>query len=450
MERKANIEERYYSEKCKMLADVFSRKYIIIAEVDLETATVLIIKSNIGQLIEEKRLSWAKAIDYYTWYTAFPEDKKKIRSLTLEKMKKILEKSEEEDFTMELRCFSKKKEYMWIEVNIIPIFSQENKLLITAHNISKDKIIKSIVDLFVFKNYDYLTLIDTKRNSYITLSRSESGTPVPPISGEDYEQDMIQYNKQFVVPEDCERVTANMRILHIIKMLEEKDAYGFQSGGLEKDGTYRRSRIQFTYYDKAAGLVLLSRINVTQIYLEEQEKNLRLSEAMRAASHDALTGIYNQKAVFDLVSCSLESQYRRMAALLFIDVDNFKMVNDTLGHQKGDELLKYLADFINRIAEKDGIAGRIGGDEFLLYLPIIEKKEIVNQKGRKICTMFDTFTDTELKGLPITCSVGISLYPQDGTDYKTLLCKADQALYHSKRYGKSQYYFYSESINPIH
>lgn len=253
---------------------------------------------------------------------------------------------------------------------------------------------------------------------------------------------MIRYNRKYVTPEDYERVTGNMQIPHVLKMLEQSDQYSFTSGGITTDGKYRRSRTLFLSYDKAAGLILCARTDVTQIYLEEQEKGRQLSKALRSAQLDPMTGIYNQKATAELVTRSLESQYRRMAAVLFIDVDNFKMVNDTLGHQVGDDLLCYLARRIQEIAGRSGIAGRLGGDEYLLYLPDFSSISEVEDVAGKICDLFFA-SPVEIEKDLLSCSVGISIYARDGTNYNTLLRKADQALYTSKRYGKRLYYLYS-------
>lgn len=221
------------------------------------------------------------------------------------------------------------------------------------------------------------------------------------------------------------------------------DTYSFTSSGLTVDGQYRRSRVVYLYYDKPAGLILCARTDVTQIYLEEQQKRRQLAVALQTAQLDPMTGIYKQKATGELVTRSLEDQYRDISAFLFIDVDNFKMVNDTLGHQKSDELLCFLADSIRDMAGCNGIAGRIGGDEFLLYLPSVPSVESVKRIAGQVCNVFNSYADLALKPDLVSCSVGISLYPHDGTDYKTLLRKADQALYTSKRYGKNRLSLYS-------
>lgn len=260
---------------------------------------------------------------------------------------------------------------------------------------------------------------------------------------------MIRYNRTYVAPEDFEQVTANMQIPHVLKMLAQSDSYSFTSGGITNDGKYRRSQVLFLFYDKTAGLILLARTDVTQIYLEEQEKSRQLHEALVSAQLDAMTGIFNQKATTGLIKRSLESQYRKMAAFLFIDVDNFKQVNDTLGHQTGDHLLCFLAQRLQEIAGRSGIAGRLGGDEFLLYLSDISSIRKIEEIARSICDIPSTLSEVSILQGMISCSVGISIYPHDGTDYEKLLGKADQALYTSKRYGKREYYFYSLEAEPL-
>lgn len=183
--------------------------------------------------------------------------------------------------------------------------------------------------------------------------------------------------------------------------------------------------------------------------MEEQARNERLTAALYEAQHDALTGLLNHKGLKSLVVDSLEQLEKRQAAFLFIDVDNFKMVNDTLGHQEGDRLLRHLASAIQEIADQAGIAGRIGGDEFLLYLPQYTSVEQITRHAEEICHIFDPFAGETGKEFPISCSVGVSIYPKDGMDYESLLRKADQALYTSKRYEKNRCYFYSEEISAV-
>lgn len=445
MENNPNKKNKnFYYDKHTTFQKVFFNKYISIVELDLYTGKGFIIKSEYDSELEGSYIKWEKILERYVSRRVYYDDREIIFSLTLKYMEKEL-KNNCKEFPIEIRCLSNSEEYNWVQIEAFVLSLEERKILITTLDINQDKIIRHIIELFVYKNFDYIILLNTKHNSYTRLSGNKDGVPIPLKFGDNYTADMIEYNKKYIVSEDIDYVTKNMQIDNIIKNLENFDTYSFSSGGIKEDGTYRRTRLQFTYYDKKAGLVIISRVDVTQIYLEEQAKNAALLSAMQAATLDTLTGIYNQKAINNLISQSLENQYHTLSAFLFIDVDNFKMVNDTLGHQEGDKLLCFLAKFLKNTVGKNGIAGRIGGDEFLLFLPSISNIDIASEYAKKICKAFDKYTNILSKKLPVTCSIGISLYPYDGTDCKILIRKADQALYTSKRYGKNQYVFYSEN-----
>lgn len=173
----------------------------------------------------------------------------------------------------------------------------EKKLLVTTRNVDGQRMLKSIVEQFVFQNFDYFMLLNVKNNSYTMFSGDTNGMPLPPVSSDDYTAEVARYNTKYVAKEEYERVTASMQIPHVIEMLEREPSYSFTSKGYTVDGALRRSRVQYRYYDKAAGLILLTRTNITEIFKEEQEKNERLTAALYEARHDALTGLLNQKGI---------------------------------------------------------------------------------------------------------------------------------------------------------
>lgn len=434
-----------YIEEYKVLAETFIKDYNSVVELDLNTGIAFIYKSSLDLELEKTKIHWEELVERYASKRAYSVDCDKVRMLSLEYMINSLENGLIE-FPMEVRCIAEGKAYDWSEIKVSVISHSEKKVLVMTRVINEIRILKSIIELFVYQTFDYLILLDIKNDSYIRFSGDKNGIPLPPVTGE-YTKDMIEFNKKYVLPEDMDRVTESMQIPHVIKMLEKERKYVISSGAKRMDGSYRRTRVQFLYYDKMAGLVLLSRNDVTQIYLEEQKKEEQLNNALKNAKYDGLTRVYNHKAIKELIICALERQYRNMAAFLFIDVDNFKMVNDTLGHQMGDKLLCYLADSIKKIGSNKGMTGRIGGDEYLLFLPQISSRDEIESYANKICSVFQVFPEPVLENLPVSCSVGISIYPQDGIDYETLVRKADQALYSSKRYGKNRYYFYSEELS---
>lgn len=435
-----NLESRYAA-----FAKAMAKNYISIAEVDLHTNSAVVLKSLEDQVLECRELAWSEILERYAMRRVYAEDRSILHSLNVDCFNDLLEKGKGE-ITLELRCNSPNAAYVWVEIQVTLLSIPEKKLLVTTRSIDEQRMLKSIVDQFVFQNFDYFVLLNAQNNTYTMFSGDKNGTPIPPFAGDNYTAEVARFNAKYVIPEEYERVTANMQIAHVVAMLEHNASYSFYSNGLTVEGAQRRTRIQFRYYDKEAGFILLTRTDITELFLEEQAKNNRLTKALYDARHDALTGLLNQKGIEAQVMESLKQQRMEQAVFLFIDVDNFKMVNDTLGHQEGDRLLRFLADSIQKIAGANGIAGRIGGDEFLLYLPKLSDTEQVISHARQICNAFDSYTKESEKDLPISCSVGISTYPKDGTDYECLLRKADQALYTSKRYGKNRCYFYSEEM----
>lgn len=436
----ADYESRYIA-----LAKGLAKNYISIAQVDLRTGNAAVLKSTWDQQLEGRELPWPALLERYAQRRAYPEDRVMLHSLTQDCLNDFLERGEDE-FTLEVRCIADGAAYVWAEINVSILSIPEKILLVTTRGIDKQRMLKTIVERFVFQSFDYFILLNAKTNSYTMFSGDKYGTPLPPFSGDDYTAEVARFNAKYLVPEEYERVTANMQIPHVLEMLERQESYVFLSSGVTAEGAPRRSRVQFQYYDKAAGLILLTRTDLTEMFLEEQAKNERLTAALYEARHDALTGLLNQKGAEAIVIDSLEQMGEDQAAFLFIDVDNFKMVNDTLGHQKGDLLLRFLADCIQKIAGQVGVAGRIGGDEFLLYLPRFSSVQQIMDCAQRICKVFDGFMMESSNELPVSCSVGVSIYPKDGTDYECLLRKADQALYTSKRYGKNRCYFYSEEM----
>lgn len=440
-EKYSNPENRYTA-----LAKTLAKNFISLAEVNLCTGKAIVLESRKDLELVGKELLWSELLDRYAQRRAYPEDRSKVLSLTQDYLNSFLDQGNEE-LVLEVRCHSDNAAYTWTEINISVISAEERHLLVTTRSIDEDRMLKSIVEQFVYQDLDYFVLLNAKNNSYTMFSAKKNGTPIPPTFGESYSAQMMKYNARYVAPEEFQQTTDNMQIPHVLEMLEKEERYSFSTSGITDQGTFRRTRVQFQYYDKDAGLILLTRTDITRMFLEEQAKNERLAAALQDARQDALTGIYNQKGTEALAIDLLTKQTEGRAAVLFVDVDNFKMVNDTLGHQEGDTLLRFLASSIRDIAaEYAGIAGRIGGDEFLLLLPDISSLVQVKNCAGRVCHTFDTVTEGAIKSIPISCSVGISIYPEDGTDYKTLLRKADQALYTSKRYGKNRYYFYSERL----
>lgn len=179
---------------------------------------------------------------------------------------------------------------------------------------------------------------------------------------------------------------------------------------------------------------------------------LKAHEALlsRLANADPLTGLPNRHWMMQYLPLAIEraAQQQTMLALLFIDLDNFKTINDTSGHAAGDEVLKIAAARLQSAVREEDHVVRLGGDEFTIILDSTEgHDQIVPLAERIVYALNEPFTLRGIEHHSVRGSVGISLYPQDGTSSETLLQHADTAMYAAKANGKGQYRFYQPSLS---
>ena len=174
------------------------------------------------------------------------------------------------------------------------------------------------------------------------------------------------------------------------------------------------------------------------------EQNLRF-----VASHDPLTGLFNRNIFNERLHQALAqaARFERSLSLLFIDLDGFKLINDTHGHNAGDALLGELAERLRTTLREGDVIGRMGGDEFVV---LIEEFAEVGQVAEVAKKLLDTVTRPFVlhgQSCQVTASLGISIYPDDGSDAQTLLKNADMAMYLVKQQGKNSFRFYSPQMN---
>ena len=168
------------------------------------------------------------------------------------------------------------------------------------------------------------------------------------------------------------------------------------------------------------------------------------------ANYDALTGLPNRTLLHDRLRQAVFAQRNvRAIAVVFIDLDHFKVVNDSLGHSVGDELLKSMAERLRSVLRDGDTVARLGGDEFVLILNDQNNEEVVFRAMQRITAKVNQPHSVEGKELYITCSAGISLHPQDGPDVDTLLKNADVAMYRAKEAGRNNFQFFTSEMNQL-
>jgi diguanylate cyclase (GGDEF)-like protein len=166
------------------------------------------------------------------------------------------------------------------------------------------------------------------------------------------------------------------------------------------------------------------------------------------ANYDALTGLPNRNLLHDRLRQAVYSQRNpRAIAVVFMDLDHFKFVNDSLGHSVGDKLLKGMGERLRSVLREGDTVGRVGGDEFVLILNDQANEEVIFRAMQRISAKVAEPIDIDGKEMYVTCSAGISLYPQDGPDVDTLLKHADAAMYRAKEHGRNNFQFYTSEMN---
>ena len=166
------------------------------------------------------------------------------------------------------------------------------------------------------------------------------------------------------------------------------------------------------------------------------------------ANHDALTGLPNRALVSDrmMQAVTFSQRFGHSLWLVFIDLDNFKLINDHLGHQAGDELLCVIANRLRACANEGDTVARLGGDEFLLLLPVANQRPMSSllQLVQEAIAAPVTLNG---QAVTVTCSIGVSIYPADGSEPEQLLKHADIAMYRAKEAGRNQVQFYEAAMH---
>lgn len=210
------------------------------------------------------------------------------------------------------------------------------------------------------------------------------------------------------------------------------------------EGKYVWCRIRATALQDSSGIPYRAVGIIANI-----DSNKRATLALREmAQQDSLTGLLNKASAQEHIRAYLDSpENTGHSALLMLDLDNFKQINDRFGHLFGDTVLAQTAKAIRKLFRGGDIIGRVGGDEFLIFMKGIQDEHLVRERCELLLQcLLDLFQSDSQTG-QVSCSVGVSLSPEHGTSFQELFQRADQALYHSKQNGKHCYTVYQGTLD---
>lgn len=193
-----------------------------------------------------------------------------------------------------------------------------------------------------------------------------------------------------------------------------------------------------TVYDHESQRWFTVERNISETIEQERRMQELADDLARKATTDALTGVANRGALNEILDLAVEDQ--QPFALLLLDMDNFKSVNDTLGHAAGDEFLRCVAQRLQRAVKQADVVARLGGDEFVVYLPDVDSADASDVAARMIEAVGQHYS---INGHSLTrsCSIGVAIW-ETGDDVSAILRKADRAAYRAKHEGRSRFIVY--------
>jgi diguanylate cyclase (GGDEF)-like protein len=164
------------------------------------------------------------------------------------------------------------------------------------------------------------------------------------------------------------------------------------------------------------------------------------------ATHDHLTGLPNRILLLDRFNMAAALAHRNKArlAVMLLDVDNFKSINDTFGHEFGDRILQAIGNRLTGVIRASDTLARLGGDEFMLVMPETNRRKDAAATAQKIMDSFTEPFSIDGHQINLSISIGIAIYPDDAEDMETLMKKSDAAMYYSKAHGRNQLKFFGD------
>jgi diguanylate cyclase (GGDEF)-like protein/PAS domain S-box-containing protein len=238
--------------------------------------------------------------------------------------------------------------------------------------------------------------------------------------------------------------------LNIFRKLLEETKAGFALESMDCRFLHHDGTI-LTLHIKTVPIIIFNKINGIYLMIRDITEQAKQAEALKyMAFHDQLTGLLNRRALMDDMEEGIKraSNSNQEMALISIDLDRFKYLNDTLGHLVGDEILKKVAERLAEIQTSGVQVYRQGGDEFMIIIHHTNRQS-VSKFAEKILSKFTNAFYLESQDYYISPSIGISMFPVDGFDSETLIKNADEALFRVKERGKAHYQFYRPEMNSM-
>ncbi len=340
-----------------------------------------------------------------------------------------------ETVTSEYRIIRPDGEVRWIYDRGFPMLDDKGNLIdfnsvlfdITDRKESDDRY-RSLVEM----SPDFIAVVSINKVEYI----NEAGWK---LVGANSREELIGQSPLKFVPQ---------KIIELF-MNNSENIINFEQARTRLEFKLKRLDGTAVEVEMASTPILYEGRFAVQVFGRDITKRKKAEKMIKTMAYfDTLTGLPNRNSFRQHLNNALNHHGDKILAVLFLDLDRFKIINDTKGHTVGDLILKKVAARLEMAVQNSGLVSRLGGDEFIILLEDIDKN-IVTDVAQKILNEFSYPIEVNNQEFFVTPSIGISLYPEDGRDEETLIKHADTAMYQAKERGKNNFKFYSSNLKGI-
>ncbi|AXI00481.1 EAL domain-containing protein [Sporosarcina sp. PTS2304] len=336
-----------------------------------------------------------------------------------------------------IRNLSKTGEYYWVNTTIVPFIGLDGKPFqyisirqdITSHEAAKESLEKAL------KN-DFKTTVKNLQNAIFKYSLDENN----------------QINVTMLEGKITEKLGMTIETIKQMALSRNSNLTSFKrqlvEGLLGRSSQFEVEYMSYTFLVYLSPIFEEGRVVEvvgTAIDISDRKKAEQLVEHM--AFHDHLTGLPNRRLLKQTIEYTIDRRVKTKEpfALLYIDLDRFKNINDSMGHYIGDQLLKSVGERLKLLVRQSDLVARLSGDEFIIFCTSTDKKGVQLVAQRIVEEVSKSFLINNLE-IFIAPSIGISMFPEDGSTYDSLIRNADSAMYLAKQSGKSTYQFFTEEL----
>ncbi|WP_367186324.1 diguanylate cyclase [Oscillibacter sp.] len=323
------------------------------------------------------------------------------------------------------------------------------KIFLYTHDIDSKRTPALLMERLLSLEIEMLGAIDVQtgviyhyRNSDIDQLPSQTG-------GAKYVGSLREFAACFVPEENRSEFFRRMGLACVLEHLPAIDSMYSYSFWITYRGRFRRKSCNFTYLDESKTTVIVMRSDTTDDFLEQEERRNELNAAqaeVERAKLDGVTRIYNRITTETLIAQRLLDPDNGRCAFILLDLDDLKRTNDSFGHLQGDRALQAIAAALKSHFRRTDLFGRIGGDEFVVFLTGIKEDADLQPTLQTLLHELSQARVGERNEHVIHCSIGCALGQCGTDDFKSLYRQADTALYHVKRNGKNDYAFYTPEM----